>query len=430
MPTIFRFVSLLLRRRQSEKAVDRVLTWFGRWKKEQEQLPDYGVAGKKLLLVRLDDIGDYLLFRNSFALYKKSARWGGHEIVLLGNSAWKELFVALDREKADRVIWVDKEAFRRDASYRLALWTEVRKEGFGTVICPSRTRPLMLDDLFVLATGAEQRIATVNTFIHPEWNQLSDSLYTDLFGGDDPLLHEFYFNMRFAGWCCGEAAIGAPEARLPDASLLGQSPEIVYPFERKMTEPYILCFIGSSTKSKRWPVKRWIEFMRLVGEGGSFARLIVFTEPRLKGVRSIRPPSPSAQLNTARSTPRSRFIANTPTGLRKSCNCLIASVVMSGTRPTRQRPSLSRSAEATAVGKSPQPAYAPTSGGLRPLNRDVASVVGVEQLPQGPRLASTGCSAALAPTFPSRICVRRTSASVCASLLLAMCRPSASRSRL
>lgn len=260
MPTIFRFVSLLLRRRQSEKAVDRILQWFGRWKKEQQELPAYAVVGKKLLLIRLDDIGDYLLFRNSFALYKNSGRWIGHEIVLLGNSAWKGLFLALDREKADRVIWVDKEEFRHNASYRLSLWIELRKEGFGTVICPSRTRPLLLDDLFVLATGAEQRIATVNTFIHPEWNLLSDSLYTDLFRGDDPLLHEFYFNLRFAGWCCGEAAPGSQETRTP-----GRRPEIVYPFGKKMTEPYILCFIGSSTKSKRWPVKRWIEFIRLIG---------------------------------------------------------------------------------------------------------------------------------------------------------------------
>lgn len=264
MPTIFRFVSLLLRRRQSEKAVDRILQWFGRWEKEQEQLPAYAVAGKKLLIVRLDDIGDYLLFRNSFALYKDSGRWGGHEIVLLGNGAWKDLFVALDREKADRVIWVDKEELRHNASYRLSLWTQLRNEGFGTVICPSRTRPLLLDDLFVLAAGAEQRIATVNTFIHPEWNQLSDSLYTDLFRGDDPLLHEFYFNLRFAGWCCGEAGAGSPDMRAS-----GQRPEIVYPFGKKMKEPYILCFIGSSTKSKRWPVKRWIEFIRLVGGGGA-----------------------------------------------------------------------------------------------------------------------------------------------------------------
>ena len=254
--------------RQSEKAVDRILTWFSRWKKEQEQLPAYAVAGKKLLIVLSDDIGDYLLFRNSFALYKNSGRWGGHEIVLLGNSAWKGLFVALDREKADRVIWVDKEEFRHNASYRLSLWIELRKEGFGTVICPSRTRPLLLDDLFMLATGAEQRIAAVNTFIHPEWNRLSDSLYTDLFRGDDPLLHEFYFNLRFAGWCCGEAAPGSPGS--PDAGSRGGtagSSNIL--LKKKMTEPYILCFIGSSTKSKRWPVKRWIEFMRLVSKGGS-----------------------------------------------------------------------------------------------------------------------------------------------------------------
>src|ERR1700733_3778639 len=107
MPNLFRSVSLLLRRRQSKKAVPRILQRLDLWRREQEYLPPYSVSGKKLLIIRLDDIGDYLLFRNHFAVYKNSPRWADHEIVLLGNGVWADLFAALDSAKADRVIWVD-----------------------------------------------------------------------------------------------------------------------------------------------------------------------------------------------------------------------------------------------------------------------------------------------------------------------------------
>lgn len=275
MLNLFRSVSVLLRLRQAKKAVRRILQLFDQWKKDQAQLPAYTLSGKKMLIIRLDDIGDYLLFRNNFGVYKKSPRWVGHEIVLLGNSAWAPLFDSLDKGTVDRAIWIDKGEYARDPSYRLALWVELRGEGFEAVICPSRTRPLLLDDLCVLATGAGRRLASVNTFPDRAWNQLSDSLYTDLFRTRDQLAHEFYFNGSFAQWCC--------EAHFP-----GQRPEIGGPFARKIPEPYILCFTGSSTKSKRWPVERWIALVRLLTERYSYKIIIAGGQHELALAGSIQ----------------------------------------------------------------------------------------------------------------------------------------------
>jgi ADP-heptose:LPS heptosyltransferase len=273
MPQLFRSISLLLRRRQSGKAVTRILRSFDHWKTEQEDLPAYPVqetsaaSRKKTLVIRLDDIGDWLLFRNHFAVYKNSFRWPGHELVLLGNAVWKDLFAALDSETADRAIWVDKGEYARNAAYRLDLWTRLRQKGFATVVCPSRTRPLLLDDLCVLATGAPQRLASVNTFPDRAWNELSDGLYTELFRGGDPLLHEFFFNGSFAEWCCGKHFEGSrPEI---DGGRIGEGGA-----ENKVGDlagaggmpPYILCFIGSSTKSKRWPVQNWIGLIRILAQ--------------------------------------------------------------------------------------------------------------------------------------------------------------------
>jgi ADP-heptose:LPS heptosyltransferase len=272
MPQLFRWVSLLLRRRQSGKAVQRILQTFYRWLGDQKRLPAWvapekvhadsvesGIE-KKILIIRLDDIGDWLLFRNHFAVYKGASRWVGHEVVLLGNSVWAPLFDALDSGKADRVIWVDKGEYGRNGAYRLELWTRLRQEGFAVVVCPSRTRPLLLDDLCVLATGAPHRVASVNTFPDREWNEVSDAIYTELFRGGDPVQHEFHFNANFAEWCCGKR-------------FEGSRPEIAGVIGGKR-EKYILCFIGSSTKSKCWPVKNWIDFILVFASKHSYKIII------------------------------------------------------------------------------------------------------------------------------------------------------------
>lgn len=246
----FRYISLLIRRIHSGKASKLLLQSFRQWKAELNGLPAPARSGKKLLLIRLDDIGDYLLFRNSLMEYKKSPRWREYEINLLGNIAWEEFFTALDSGAVDRTIWVNKTDYLNDQSYRMKIWLQLRQAGYETVICTSCTRPLLLDDLCMLAAGAENTLGSVNTFRHSQWNRLSDSLYTDLFRTEDPLIHEFYFNARFTEWSCGT---GYP----------GKRPQIDYPFTRRCTEPYILCFIGANTRSRRWPVKRWIEFINL-----------------------------------------------------------------------------------------------------------------------------------------------------------------------
>ncbi len=246
----FRFISLLIRRLHSEKASKLLLQCFRQWKAELMGLPAPACSGKKLLIVRLDDIGDYLLFRNTLPVFKKSSRWKDHEITLLGNIAWKDLFTTLDSDTVDKSIWVNKTDYLNSGSYRLAIWTQLRQAGYKTVLCPSCTRPLLLDDLCMLATGAKIALGSVNTFRHSRWNQLSDGLYTDLFRPADPLIHEFSFNARFAEWSCG-------------ASYPGKRPQIAHSLKRQFTGPYILCFIGANTRSRRWPARRWIEFIDL-----------------------------------------------------------------------------------------------------------------------------------------------------------------------
>jgi ADP-heptose:LPS heptosyltransferase len=250
MRTLGRHVSLFIRKFDSAKDRQRVLQSFALWKALQHGLPPPQRCSKTLLLIRLDDIGDYLLFRNQLSMYKNSSRWRDHKITLLGNDSWQDIFTLLDKDAVDDTMWINKNRYLERADYRLEIWKRLREKGFQTVMTPSRTRPLLLDDLCMLAADPLNSIGSQNTNVHASWNQMSDSLYTSLFKPSRALMHEFHFNAEFAEWACG-------------IRYCGNRPRIEHRFPLPVAGPYIICFVGANTRSKRWPIKRWVEFIAL-----------------------------------------------------------------------------------------------------------------------------------------------------------------------
>ena len=248
---MFRNISLFIRYLQSFKERKRMLRTFSTWHQQQQHLHNNKLSEPKLLLIiRLDDVGDYLLFRNSLSLYKQSVKWKDYKIHLLGNIAWKGLFETYDTDAVDASIWIKKADYFNDKNYRNDAWKQLRGAGYDTVICPSHTRPLLLDDLCMLATAAPIRIASPNTYKYPEWNTLSDSFYTSLFPLHE-LMHEFNFNEKFASWCTGVSSV----LFRPYLNVSKLNP---------LQKNYILCFIGSNAKSRRWPSERWVEFIEMI----------------------------------------------------------------------------------------------------------------------------------------------------------------------
>jgi ADP-heptose:LPS heptosyltransferase len=256
LQSMARRVSLFGRKADSDKDRRRVLRIFDEWMSLQKELPAVQRREKRLLLIRLDDIGDYLVFRNQLEAYKKSERWKSHRITLLGNESWRDLFTALDQATVDETIWANKDRMLEDAPYRMAIWKQLRAAGFETVIAPSCVRPLLLDDFSMLAAAPLHSFGSVNTNIHESWNLLSDRLYTSVFKPSRSLIHEFDFNAEFATWVCGNRFPGnRPRIELPPAAL-GQGPGLGQ-------GAYTICFVGASIRSKRWPAKRWLEFIAL-----------------------------------------------------------------------------------------------------------------------------------------------------------------------
>jgi ADP-heptose:LPS heptosyltransferase len=261
--SILRQVSLIGRRADSAKDGRRVMQIFDEWLTVQRELPAVRRREKTLLLIRLDDIGDYLVFRNQLETYKRSARWKSHRITLLGNESWRGFFTALDQPTVDETIWVNKNQYLENAPYRMAIWKRLREGGFETVVAASCVRPLLLDDFCTMAAAPLHSFGSVNANVHDFWNRRSDSLYTSLFKPSRPMMqHDFEFNAEFSTWVSGirypgkRPCIEMGPAALGQSAGLGQSTALGQ-------GAYTICFVGASIRSKRWPAKRWLQFIAL-----------------------------------------------------------------------------------------------------------------------------------------------------------------------
>lgn len=98
---------------------------------------------KTLLIVRLDQIGDYVLFRNFLEDIRKSEKYSNYKITLLGNDLWKNLAETFDSEFVDEFLWLNKRYYRKYKFYRAFISHKLSKRNFDTVISPIFSRELM-----------------------------------------------------------------------------------------------------------------------------------------------------------------------------------------------------------------------------------------------------------------------------------------------
>lgn len=250
MQSLMRTIAVMLRRREESRQERSVSVQFQQWLHQQRNLPAPNPDPRIVALVRLDDIGDYLLWRNFLPAYRRY--YAGRKLLLIGNKVWESVFQVLDADYADEFVGLDKGMYMRDTEYRYAFWERIRSLGVSELVSVSRTRPLLLDDCIAAASAAPLRIAAQNSFRFESWNLLSDKLYTRLVPSEG-MRHEFLFNRNFAQLLTNAESL--PERlhlEIPDRS----------------PHRYIVCFIGASAKSKRWPVGHWIQLIRLLQEQG------------------------------------------------------------------------------------------------------------------------------------------------------------------
>ena len=216
--------------------------------------PSKRIREKSILLIRLDAIGDYVLFRNFIEILKKHPRYSGYHITLLGNIVWKELALELDGAFVDEFIWLDRRSFAKNFLYRYKKLREICSMGYETVISPVYSREFYFSDWITYSVHAKEKIASIGNYsnISRKQKKRSDQWFTRLIPAKEAIVFEFYRNREFFSNLLGEElAIARPNINLQNTARPASLPE-----------KYAVLFIGASAKFRKWPAANFAEVAR------------------------------------------------------------------------------------------------------------------------------------------------------------------------
>lgn len=208
------------------------------------------IEEKSLLLIRLDAIGDYILFQNYIDLINYSPRFSEHKITLIGNQAWKELELGKQHSNVQRFIWVDRKKFSINPIYRWRTLKKICSRGYDYIVQPTYSREYNFGDNIVKLAKGRHKIGNYGDLGNQTAKEKlkSDKYYTQLIQSSDKVLYEYERNRIFFAALLGMELKDQKLPRLPE-----------YPANKLKvsSKKYVIFFIGANTLKRKWEVKNY-----------------------------------------------------------------------------------------------------------------------------------------------------------------------------
>jgi len=201
---------------------------------------------KRILILKIDSIGDYVLFRNFLSDVKK--HFSCH-ITLIGNELWKDLALEYDSDNIDSFIWINTSKFSQSRFYRRLVFVRLNLlKSFDLLFSSACSRRFYFEDELVKRVAAREKIGVKGDLLNCTENQkaISDKYYTQLIEVNE--IFEFYKNRAFF-----EAVTGL---KLTNTLL---SIPVSSQFDN---QKYAVLFIGAADEKRRWANDHFVEIAR------------------------------------------------------------------------------------------------------------------------------------------------------------------------
>ena len=219
-----------------------------------------------ILIMRLDAIGDSIIWLDSAKEYKK--HFPKKHLVLLCNTAWIEIAEKLPY--FDEVISINKNVFLKNIIYRLKILAQLKKRKFEQIINTVYSRDFFVSDAIIRNIRANEKIGSIGNYeqtestlkrLFPNFKQKSfelkkqaDKFYTKLIEAATEPLMELNRNAEFI-------------RNFLDPSFQSKLP--IAPFQIPVCQPipkqdYIVLFIGASTLRKVWNIANYAEVIKKI----------------------------------------------------------------------------------------------------------------------------------------------------------------------
>ena len=212
---------------------------------------------KGLLVVRMDGIGDMILFRQALDDYAATFGVDQSEITVLGCKSWGS--IAGPIFEGYKVLIINEHAFARRAFYRFWIGLKVRRIAPAITICDSYLRRALMADSLVWMTGAPKSIVSlpyINEPTRTEFNYYLSQVDQIIDTGPYPT-HEIIRHYRFL-LGCAETAIETNN----DPKIALRPPKISWRDNRSShlgDAPYVVLNPGSNEYGRRWPFESYLD---------------------------------------------------------------------------------------------------------------------------------------------------------------------------
>jgi ADP-heptose:LPS heptosyltransferase len=207
------------------------------------------LKNKSLLIIKLDAIGDYVLFRNFLEEVKNSEIYKGYKITFLGNQANRNLAETLDCDYVDEFIWIDRKKLFKNPFYFLKVANQVY--GKYTVAIQATHSREFIGDVLIKLSEAEERIGFSGDCnnITPKEKIKTDRWYTRLIDIDPKIVFEFNKNKAFFEKILDENIfLNKPLIKVDNATLKNSI---------SLPANFVVLFPGGSQTSKQWPADKF-----------------------------------------------------------------------------------------------------------------------------------------------------------------------------
>ncbi|MEO6149677.1 MAG: glycosyltransferase family 9 protein [Mucilaginibacter sp.] len=204
---------------------------------------------KRLLIIKADAIGDYIMFRNYIEIIKHSAKFEGYELHLLGNEIWKDLALQYDAKYISKFYFSKPNQIYYNPGVVFKLGWKLFTGNYEFVLNPNSTRNFIIDGLAGL-TAAKHIIGfESDTEGMPlKYKVKTDKFYTQRLQLPSSIQFEFYRSQYFVEQVLGTAVkLRQPVIETPPVIRQG-----------------IFVFPGAGLKKRGWEAEKFAALIQLL----------------------------------------------------------------------------------------------------------------------------------------------------------------------
>jgi ADP-heptose:LPS heptosyltransferase len=201
-----------------------------------------------LLIVKLDGIGDYIVFRDCIRFIKESSLYKRYKILLVGNKAYKDIAENQDANDIQNFLWVDINKARWNLFYRKRLLDTINTYKVRTIFHPTYSRCFYVDKLIKNVKAQAKYAVDGDTRNILSWvKRISNTYYSNILTLNREVIFEFQRNKNVTEqFLHTTIALTKPQLKLSSSVSV-------------TVKKYVVVFPDAFAKSRLWPVDKFAE---------------------------------------------------------------------------------------------------------------------------------------------------------------------------